>query len=443
MIFPKVLIAALAVLNTLGHSHNASTALEPVDDTCKEFIPPRSFCSGRLALNVTNYFCCGKGNTNQIHPCIVDDLELLEGTDAVVLANSSIRTMVYVNEQPMLPGPRSHILVALNNAAVDGLNGATYNSEMFIRGIFYFSNPQVSGYPGTSKGTNTKNIAPRVRKLVNLVVPWGQHFQHAFFEAPQRLELVHSYISNNPDVFVLIKQVMNGDASTNMYQRLFPKQYSSGQFIFAQADTVYPANVVYFPNVVQHEYFSHLRFWYGAQGVGIFNGIRWARAQLRQRTPPGSMNFVTYIGRRQGRARSVINENEMLDTVRSIVRLLGFSLQVLIDPSDEHNTITETFSRTALLFGAHGGAMSEMFLLPDRAHVLEFNKGVHDISPVIAVSVRNCYALQAHGLGLTYWRYVPDDFAYNRSFFVNTTRFLPLLLRALSSALQERAIAAD
>lgn len=219
---------------------------------------------------------------------------------------------------------------------------------------------------------------------VSFIQLWNDQFQHIVFDTLPKLTFACPFIRKNPDASVLVAN----DLQKDLIAEICP--INNARFVVA--DTAVTAPIVYVPHYV---------------GFNLKMGI----------VPPTSTFLLNhrkfigtdavYLARTPNSVRSVINEGEVLATLRKRWPNLR-----VVYPTNNWRYDQKSMQNASVIIGPHGGAMANMIFAAPNATVIEF-------TPLMQLKRRNdnerpCYFGLAHGLGFTYHAVEPSQFNFDR-----------------------------
>eukprot|EP00055_Hartaetosiga_balthica_P011360 m.51328 g.51328 ORF g.51328 m.51328 type:complete len:539 (-) comp7558_c0_seq3:1878-3494(-) len=270
---------------------------------------------------------------------------------------------------------------------------------------------------GTSHGVNTfGNVVTVKGVLVNLVIVWGETYQHTVLDILPRLGALYSYLPGKghgekvaPLLFQYYYLVNNGSPVVEMLVELF--RIPLENIVSASPHKVYTGTEgVLFPTLA-----GQLKI--GLMPRGIFCPIlRQLHSHLRA-TAVRDRKVLLYLRRSQNSDRCMKKELEerlvslSRDTFENEGK--GWKLVVWDDESTHHwKTDQFLFQQARVIFGPHGGSFSNIIFAAspytigvsgDAVNVIEFIGKENIMHGDNTVDRRPCYWSLSQALGLRYW----------------------------------------
>jgi len=127
----------------------------------------------------------------------------------------------------------------------------------------------------------------------------------------------------------------------------------------------------------------------------------------------GGQFVILYVGRKRGVKRSVTNERELLENLRSLPNVEVREAHMVNDWKKDR----KSFENVDMIFGPHGGAMANMLFASPGTMVVE-------LLPLVkfkkqGINERPCYFGLALALGLPYTSIAPETFSFEEPMKVN------------------------
>eukprot|EP00730_Choanoeca_flexa_P013441 TRINITY_DN5322_c0_g1_i1.p1 TRINITY_DN5322_c0_g1~~TRINITY_DN5322_c0_g1_i1.p1 ORF type:complete len:415 (+),score=43.74 TRINITY_DN5322_c0_g1_i1:65-1246(+) len=243
--------------------------------------------------------------------------------------------------------------------------------------------------------------------LINLVVIWGQHYQHLMLETVPRLG-------------VLLK--------------LHPELVHDGRvkYLINPGPAAGFLNQVYFP-----DYVDQLKI-----GLVPRDSFSEVLPKLRALANPASQAkpAILYLARDPLDARGVEPELErhLLRVLRARMDTARFELHVW-NHKQSHGWQQDrtVFEKAAIIMGPHGGAFANLPFAPPTATVIEIIPWTGLRPPVAkdkeAPDSRPCYWAMATALGQTYYQFEPVHFGFHKRGVEFDAELLMMLLADLGA----------
>ena len=234
-----------------------------------------------------------------------------------------------------------------------------------------------------------------VDQLITFIQLWSNSFIHFSFDTLPRLNFAYDFICREPNLSILVPDC---PFITHMLKAL---DIDSSRVIPQKSGHVYSADMVFYP----HFYNNGL-----PQKMGLVphSSLDKLRAKL---SGPYSQpqDRIVYLKRRQDCARSVQNEENLLDRVRKRLRP-SLSLTVF-EPDNDWTKDKEIMKRARVVLGPHGGAWSNIIFCKEDTDVIEF-------LPLVTLKARGsnerpCYYGLSSALNLNYWCIEPENFEFD------------------------------
>eukprot|EP00045_Choanoeca_perplexa_P017718 m.263825 g.263825 ORF g.263825 m.263825 type:complete len:423 (+) comp17614_c0_seq1:6437-7705(+) len=308
--------------------------------------------------------------------------------------------------------PSHSAVFELSSGCVTGDYGMTFDTTTIVANNRWHRQQLPEARPTTRRDFVT---------LVNLVIVWGQHYQHFMMETLPRLATLRKlYPSLATDHSAKVAYLVQAGPGLVMLQQLL--QVPSHQLVVARQDTLYCAQQVLFPDFVDQQKM-------GLLPPGAYDGVK---PLLRQLPPPDyglpesvrddTRPLIVYLRRSQQEARGVELELEthILRVLQRRVDSQKYRLHFW-HPHAKHGWQQDRriFHHAAVVIGPHGGAFSNLPFCPSTTVVVEILpwSGLKPAvaSDVVKRDVRPCYWSMATALGLDYWQFEPQRFGFNQA----------------------------
>lgn len=292
--------------------------------------------------------------------------------------------------------PAMFNITCISNATILYPHGLVFNKfKPFSFGKWYWRKDE-------GKIHRVQNVLSYPKHAFSLVQIWDNNFQHITFDTIPRVALSCKWLQQRPLIIIIILNNLQGD----LIREFCPLEQD--RFRILNRTTSFSSICVpYFDQNFQ---------------MGI--------------VPPGSMTSlgsqtkvgtdVVYIARKRGRSRSVLNEEEVLLTIREIL-----SNVTVVYPTGNWRENRKLFENARVIIGPHGGAFGNIIFAPTRTIVIEF-------TPLKSLRLRKqnerpCYFGLSHALGFTYYSVEPKIFNYEKPMTMDITKLKNVLQKVVES----------
>jgi hypothetical protein len=336
------------------------------------------------------------------------------------------------------PAPRC-VVPAISSGFVSGERGVVFNATHALTNGRWHRRELPPGSAST--------IIELDMPVVNLVIQWGEEYQHAVLESLPRLALVYDALLGKAPVSAQDEDTAVGtclrEAREDTARLLSTADWgravvlhSPGQavrrllqeglglpasrLLAADPRTTYHAPVVIFPTLAHQAKI-------GVMPPGAYDPLL-ARLQSKGAEGAGGVaggaSLLLYLRREPTQARGLSADVEA-QLVAQLQRRLapGFELHLWdVSSSAVHNFETDAsiFARARVIVGPHGGAFANLIFTPSGADVVEIipRASMEMQAPEEPKrDVRPCYHALSGALGLRYHQFEPEPVGASRNFF--------------------------
>lgn len=263
--------------------------------------------------------------------------------------------------------------------------------------------------------------------LVNLVIVWGETFQHTVLEVLPRLSVFIAALETrllsvrfdilSPLTFLvndhssLLLDVLNDLLSSPMFSSI---TQTPSKILAAVPGMTYTADVILFPTLSHQERI-------GLLPAGIFCPIFQYFT-----SPPVELNVkhkLVYLARPRNSARSLVEQTEklLILKLKQIVNATNGQWDFVIwntkSPTHgwKHGRDVIASAGDGILIGPHGGAFANMIFTRKMLRIVEIVPRKYIERPMNGMKgQRPCFMGLAHALGLEYWQVEPTSFDFER-----------------------------
>eukprot|EP00730_Choanoeca_flexa_P017502 TRINITY_DN8441_c0_g1_i2.p1 TRINITY_DN8441_c0_g1~~TRINITY_DN8441_c0_g1_i2.p1 ORF type:complete len:438 (+),score=73.34 TRINITY_DN8441_c0_g1_i2:302-1615(+) len=407
--------------------------------------PESELCSNSLIWPANWHF-----GAKDLHLCPINAIDTQVKARYLTTANRQLQLPKTVPDHslntestpPSWTLPSHSAVFELDNGCVTGDFGMTFDTTTVVANGRWHRQRLPEQRPSLRRDFDT---------LVNLVIIWGEHYQHFMMETLPRLATLRKlHPGLMADESDKLKYLINrGPGLTIMTQLL---GIPAHQIVLAQSDQLYCARKVLFPDLVDQKKI-------GLLPPGAYDAVL---PLLRQpptipfdesagervtdslaRPAPAVQDarpLILYLRRNPTDDRGVMPELEahVLRVLQRRVDMSKYRLHFW-HPSMNHGWQQDRrlFHQAAIIVGPHGGAFSNLPFAPSNAIVIEIIpwRGIHPplATDTVKRDVRPCYWSMATALGLTYYQFEPSSFGFSQPRLMFDGELLIALLDSLGA----------